>query len=162
MQKVKSFTVDHRTLEPGIYASQVNGAITYDIRMIAPKHSCKVPSGRTIHTLEHFFADYFRNKVPSHFPDSFSSTVLYIGPMGCKTGFYLLTSVKWPEELIRDILLECCNDILCASKIPGGTEIECGNHRYFNLDSAKDFVVDVIIPEFRDEELRKTYPLIHG
>ena len=156
MQKVNSFKVDHRALKPGIYASEVNGAITYDIRFIAPKHAHLVPSGAVLHTLEHFMASFFRNETPIEF----SSSVLYVGPMGCKTGFYLVTTKRWAEEDIKDLVLKCCNATLCASEIPGGTEVECGNHRYFNLSETKDFIIDTIIPVFSEKPLSTKYPFL--
>lgn len=156
MQKVNSFSVDHRKLEPGIYCSEVNGAYTYDIRMVAPANCASAPSAEVLHTLEHFLASFFREKTS----DWFSSTVLYIGPMGCKTGFYFLSSVHWSEEQVKNALLNCCNDVLCAEEIPGATEITCGNYTFFDLPATKEFIVDFIIPTFGKKPLQTQYPFI--
>ena len=154
MRKVKSFTVDHRKLNQGIYSSENNGIVTYDIRFLSPRDNHLVPSGKVLHTLEHFLADYFRTKTN----EDFSSSVVYVGPMGCKTGFYLLTSFNWKCEEIRDLVLDCCNLILCSSSIPGASEIECGNHKFFDLEKTKEFIVDIIIPAFQTDNLNTDYP----
>ena len=92
MQKVNSFIVDHTVLQPGVYVTEVNGVYTYDIRFVAPQDAVYkglFMTPQSAHTLEHFMADYMRGKTS----EEFSSTVLYVGPMGCLTGFYLLTSM---------------------------------------------------------------------
>ena len=158
MQKVKSFQVDHRVLEPGIYESEVNGAYTYDIRFIAPRNAKQqCPSGKVLHTLEHFFADYFRNKTPK----SFSNSVLYIGPMGCKTGFYLVTVTPFTPEAIHELLRYSLTELIRQDTIPGADSISCGNHEYFDLLATKRFIKDVITPNlFEGEKLNTFYPFI--
>lgn len=159
MQKVKSFIVDHRKLKPGIYMSEVNGAFTYDIRFVAPQDAAKrklFMSPKVAHTLEHFLAFYFRS-VPNK---EFAESVLYVGPMGCLTGFYLLLNQPIHENVIRKYLLKACNDILAAEEIPGASEICCGNYEYFDLAATKDFIVDEIIPVFNAGPLNTEYPFI--
>ena len=83
MEKIKSFTINHDTLTEGIYLSRVDGDInTYDIRLVKPNQDGFL-STASMHTIEHLFATYARN---SKWKDS----VIYVGPMGCRTGFYLL------------------------------------------------------------------------
>ena len=84
MEKIASFMVDHTKLEPGIYLSREDrGVITYDLRFIKP-NTPPFLSNKALHTIEHLCATYLRNS-------KFSENVIYFGPMGCRTGFYLLT-----------------------------------------------------------------------
>lgn len=159
MQKVNSFTIDHRKLKPGIYRTEVNGAYTFDIRFVAPQDAVKnkkFMDPKVAHTLEHFFADYLRNKSCT----ALSETVLYIGPMGCLTGFYLVTWSPILEDSVALLILDCCNEILSSREIPGATEISCGNFEFFDLEKTKEFIVDVIIPNFNVKDLTTTYPLV--
>ncbi|HBB71587.1 MAG TPA: S-ribosylhomocysteine lyase, partial [Ruminococcus sp.] len=83
MKTIASFTVDHDKLEKGMYISRIDGdAVTYDIRMKKPNGGDYLSNG-ALHTFEHLFATYARNS-------SFSDSVIYVGPMGCRTGFYLI------------------------------------------------------------------------
>ena len=111
MQKVNSFIIDHKKLLPGVYECQVNGVFTYDIRFVKPQdaaHRGLFMDPKVAHTLEHFMADYLRTKTS----EEFSSTLLYVGPMGCLTGFYFLTSISYTAEFWRKMVLECVNYIL--------------------------------------------------
>ena len=84
MQKIASFTIDHDVLVPGLYVSRVDGdVVTYDLRMRVPNRGDYLSTGAA-HTLEHLFATYVRNS-------AYSPQVVYVGPMGCRTGFYFLT-----------------------------------------------------------------------
>lgn len=84
MKTIASFTVDHDKLEKGMYVSRVDGdVITYDIRMVKPNGGVYLPNP-AMHTFEHLFATYVRNS-------AFSDQIIYVGPMGCRTGFYFLT-----------------------------------------------------------------------
>ena len=157
MQKVNSFIVDHTVLQPGIYVTEVNGVFTYDIRFVAPRDA--VGKGlfmtpQSAHTFEHFMADYMRTKTS----EEFSKTVLYVGPMGCLTGFYLLTSKPYDPEFLRKLMLECMEYILGEEVIPGASELTCGNWEYFNLQEAKNFIKGVIVPNFTSEEFCSQYP----
>ncbi len=161
MQKVNSFIVDHTKLNPGIYVSEVNGVYTYDIRFVAPQDAVYkglFMSPTISHTLEHFMADFLRCKTS----EEFSKTVLYVGPMGCLTGFYLLTSVKYSEQYIKQTVLDCMSAILLAEegKIPGASELTCGNYKYFDLSGTKDFIKNTIVPNFSSSEFSTDYPLI--
>ena len=159
MQKVNSFIIDHKKLLPGIYESQVNGIFTYDIRFVEPQDA--VYEGvfmepQVAHTLEHFMACYFRTKTV----EEFFSTVLYVGPMGCLTGFYLLTSCHYEAEPLRKLVLECMEWILGEEEIPGASELTCGNYRYFNLEGAKEFIRNHIIPNFISDRFSSEYPFV--
>lgn len=131
MQRIKSFEVDHTKLEPGFYISRIDGdVITYDMRFCKPNTGV-VLDNETMHTLEHMIATYARN---SEIADS----VVYFGPMGCQTGFYLLVrdTVK-PEnvvEVLKNILKKTVEH---TGEVFGASEIECGNYRTLNLLKAK-------------------------
>ena len=98
MKKITSFTVDHNTLEPGVYISRIDGDITtYDMRFIKPNTPPFLPNP-VMHTIEHLFATYSRNSV-------LADKVIYFGPMGCRTGFYFLVkdmNEKIALQLIKD------------------------------------------------------------
>ncbi len=129
MEKIESFKVDHTRIVPGMYISRVDGDVTtYDLRF------CKPNCGTTLapaamHTIEHLFATYIRNT---------NLDVLYFGPMGCLTGFYLLIRnadhrTVWHE--IKKVLDEIC---AFSGDIFGATEVECGNYRFHDLEGAKE------------------------
>ena len=92
MERIASFCVDHTKLDRGMYLSRQDGdVLTWDIRMKKPNHGDYLTTGAA-HTLEHLFATYARNS-------AFKDSVIYVGPMGCRTGFYLLTRGLTPAEL---------------------------------------------------------------
>ena len=130
MKKIASFTVDHDLLDPGIYVSRVDGDLTtYDLRTRKPNGGDYMDS-TTMHTVEHMFATYVRN---SEIKDS----VIYFGPMGCRTGFYLLMRDTTNEEayaLVKDILKKTVDH---DGKMFGDTKKECGNYKDLSLESAK-------------------------
>lgn len=118
MQKVNSFIIDHKKLLPGIYECKVNGVFTYDIRFVRPQdaaHKGIFMDPKVAHTIEHFMADFLRTR----FSDEFSGTLLYVGPMGCLTGFYILTSCSYEPEYLRAAVLKCMEHILGEETIPG-------------------------------------------
>lgn len=130
MEKIASFMVDHTKLEPGIYLSREDrGVITYDLRFIKP-NTPHFLSNKALHTIEHLCATHLRNS-------KFSDNVIYFGPMGCRTGFYLLTLGLTHKEVIN-LVKETIN-ILCdyEGAIPGQSEIECGNYKELDLEEAK-------------------------
>lgn len=130
MEKIKSFTVDHTKLNPGIYISRVDGDITtYDLRMRKP-NSGDLISNAAMHSLEHMFATLVRNS-------EMGSEVIYFGPMGCQTGFYLLMrSIEHGRviELVKSVLKGI---IAYDGEMPGCSEVECGNYRNLDLTLAK-------------------------
>lgn len=131
MEKIKSFTVDHTKLNPGIYISRVDGDITtYDLRMRKPNCGDLI-SNAAMHSLEHMFATLVRNS-------EMGGEVIYFGPMGCQTGFYLLmrsTEHGRVIELIKSVLKDI---IAYDGEMPGCSEVECGNYRNLDLSLAKE------------------------
>lgn len=138
MEKIASFTVDHTVLEPGLYVSRIDrdpatGAVvtTFDIRLTAPNRE-PVMNTAEVHTIEHLGATYVRND-----PDWAQRTV-YFGPMGCRTGFYL---VVFGEVTSREVLplvrglFAFVADF--GGDIPGAAPEECGNYLDQNLPAAR-------------------------
>lgn len=130
MEKIASFQVDHTRLRPGMYLSRVDGdVITYDLRFVRPNTPPYLEPA-SMHTLEHLFATYLRNS-------DGREGILYFGPMGCRTGFYLLTRGLAHGDAIR-LVREALTFIAgFAGPIPGATAAECGNYREHDLDTAK-------------------------
>lgn len=136
MKNIASFLIDHTKLFPGLYVSRedsVNGNIitTFDIRVCKP-NTGDVLATDEIHTVEHIVATYLRNN------EQWQDKVIYFGPMGCSTGFYLILAGKYSSEDILPLVRECF--IFTANfegKIPGASAVECGNYRNLNLDAAK-------------------------
>ncbi len=137
MKKNASFTVNHDKLTKGMYVSRIDGdVITYDIRMKTPNGGDYLPNG-AMHTFEHLFATFARNS-------GVSEQVIYVGPMGCRTGFYLLMrdSVSCADaiKLVLDSLEFISN---FEGVIPGSTKIECGNYLEHDLEGAKNVARDM-------------------
>lgn len=131
MEKIKSFQVDHRKLDKGIYISRIDGDIvTYDLRFCKP-NSGTVLDNVTMHTIEHMLATFLRNS-------EFKDDIIYFGPMGCQTGFYLLVrgGVKGNDvlALVKTVLKQTTEH---TGEVFGASEIECGNYRTLELESAK-------------------------
>jgi len=130
MEHIASFCVDHTRLERGMYLSRQDGdIITYDIRMKKPNGGdyLAVPA---MHTIEHLFATYARNS-------QYGSGVVYVGPMGCRTGFYLLTRGLTHQQAIQLVQDSMAFIAAYEGEIPGATEPECGNYREQDLSGAK-------------------------
>jgi len=130
MNKIASFTVNHDKITEGIYISRIDGDITtYDMRMRKPNMGDYIDN-LTIHSLEHMFATYVRNS-------EIGNKVIYFGPMGCQTGFYLLVrdeSNKKVLDVVKSVLISIINH---NSEIFGNTREECGNYRNLNLEAAQ-------------------------
>ena len=129
---IKSFQVDHDLLTPGIYLSREDcGTITYDIRLVKP-NSENIPSISALHTVEHIVATYLRNS-------AYKDQIIYFGPMGCRTGCYLITSDKL---LFSDVINLIRSAFFYLSEytdeIPGSTRKQCGNYLDHDLISAKN------------------------
>lgn len=130
MKKITSFTVDHTKILPGLYVSRRDGDVTtYDLRVKKP-NSDDYMSHLEMHSLEHMFATYVRN-------GSIADSVLYFGPMGCQTGFYLLVSDVPDEKVYGEILSVLEKIISHEGEVFGASETECGNYRCLDLDAAK-------------------------
>lgn len=130
MKKITSFTVDHRYITEGIYISRIDGNVTtYDLRTRKPNCGDYMDHS-TMHTFEHLFATYVRNS-------EIADDILYFGPMGCQTGFYLLVQ-NADNNQVRNIVTDILKAIVeHEGEVFGNSEIECGNFRSLNLDSAK-------------------------
>ena len=128
MERITSFNVDHDKLEPGIYVSRIDGDITtYDLRTRKPNNG-EYMDTTTAHTVEHMFATFVRNS-------EIKDDVIYFGPMGCRTGFYLLIR-NADNERVLEITRRILADILAYDgPVFGASQKECGNYR--DLDLAK-------------------------
>ncbi len=131
MKTIASFTVNHDLLDRGMYVSRIDGdVVSYDIRMKKPNAGdyLAVPA---MHSLEHLFATYARNS-------ELAGQVVYVGPMGCRTGFYLLlrdsVSRQQALELVRESMAFAAD---FEGEIPGAKRRECGNYREHDLAGAK-------------------------
>ena len=130
MERIRSFCVNHDYITEGIYISRIDGDITtFDMRTRVP-NAGDYMDDLTIHSVEHMFATYIRNS-------DIGDRVIYFGPMGCRTGFYLLTRDIEPEVVVEQILLTLERIIDHAGKMFGATRVECGNYRELDLASAK-------------------------
>ena len=131
MNKIASFTVDHTKLNEGIYISRIDDdVVTYDLRMRKPNTNDLI-SNAAMHSLEHMFATVIRNS-------EISDKVIYFGPMGCQTGFYLLVRSDNHKENIA-IIRETLEKIIgYDGEMPGNSEVECGNYRNLDLVLAKE------------------------
>lgn len=130
MERIASFCVNHDLLTPGMYTSRVDGDITtYDVRMFVP-NAGEYLSPAGAHTLEHLLATKARNS-------DWAGQVIYVGPMGCLTGFYFLVRDLPPEEAIA--LVRDCMDFAAdfEGDIPGASRQECGNYVMNDLVAAK-------------------------
>lgn len=130
MNKITSFTVDHTVLCKGVYVSRIDGDITtYDLRMRKP-NSGDLMSNSAMHSFEHALATFLRNS-------KISKDVIYCGPMGCQTGFYVLIR-NAENEAFLEVLKDCLEKI-CEydGEMFGNSEVECGNYRNLDLNEAK-------------------------
>ena len=131
MQKIASFTVNHDILQRGMYVSRIDGdVITYDVRMKTPNGGDYLPPA-AMHTLEHLLATYARNS-------AWAGSVIYVGPMGCRTGFYLLLR----DDVSRADAIKLMQEALAFSadfegEIPGNSRQECGNYLEHDLAGAR-------------------------
>lgn len=138
MKTIASFTVDHDKLEKGMYVSRIDGdVVTYDIRMKKPNQGDYV-SSPALHTFEHLFATYARNSV-------WTDSVIYVGPMGCRTGFYLLLRDSVSRADALKLVQESFDFIRTVEgEIPGSKQKECGNYLEHDLPGAKAIAEDML------------------
>ncbi len=149
MKKIASFTVDHDKVGKGMFISRIDGdVITYDVRMKIPNGGDYLPYA-ACHTIEHLFATFARNS-------GVADSVIYVGPMGCRTGFYFLTrdSVSHTEavSVVRDSMRFISE---YEGDIPGVSRKECGNYLEHDLASAKDIAADManVLEDWKEEDL---------
>ena len=135
MEKIASFTVDHTKLLRGMYISRIDGdVVTYDIRTRKPNIEEVMENG-AIHTVEHLFATFVRNS-------EFKDNIIYFGPMGCRTGFYFLTTGMTHTQALA--LTKDAFDFIenFQGEVPGVSAVECGNYRDHDLEGAKKEAAD--------------------
>ena len=135
MDKITSFTIDHLKLLPGVYVSRKDRVgdqviTTFDIRMTRPNYE-PVMNTAEVHTIEHLAATWLRNN------EEWKDRVLYFGPMGCRTGFYLLTRGLTPAQALALTVDSFRFMAAFEGDIPGASEVECGNYRDMDLPAAK-------------------------
>ena len=138
MKKIASFTVDHTKLLAGLYTSRKDGApdrtvTTFDLRFTAPNRE-PVMDTPAIHTIEHLGATFLRNS-------DRANEIIYFGPMGCRTGFYLVMFGDLEPDDVFSLVIAMCDFILgFEGEIPGAKPEECGNYSEQNLSMAKYYV----------------------
>ena len=158
MEKIASFTIDHNKLQPGIYVSRKDkvGAetiTTFDLRMTSPNEE-PVMNTAEVHTIEHLGATFLRNH------EVYGDRTLYFGPMGCRTGFYLLLTGDYESEDIVPLMKEMFTFIAeYTGDIPGSCAKDCGNYLDMNLRMANYLArkyLDEVLNDITEERLH--YP----
>lgn len=138
MERIESFKINHLKLLPGLYVSRRDksrgcAVTTFDMRITAPNRE-PVIDMPALHTIEHLGATYLRN-------GSCKDDIVYFGPMGCRTGFYLLMFGEPEPQDISDLIFDMCDFILSYDgKIPGDEPEQCGNYSEQNLNMAKYYI----------------------
>ena len=136
MEKIASFTIDHIKLQPGVYVSRKDSVgdsvvTTFDLRMTSPNDE-PVLNTAEVHAIEHLGATFLRNH------PVYASKVVYFGPMGCRTGFYLLLAGDYESTDIVNLMIEMYEFIRdFEGEIPGASAKDCGNYLDQNLGMAK-------------------------
>ena len=137
MEKIASFCINHDILTKGMYVSRIDGdVVTYDVRMKVPNKNDFLENA-AMHTLEHLMATYLRNT-------PMSKEIVYVGPMGCRTGFYvLMRSTTTQEQALR--LVKQSFDFAAEFRgdIPGVSSRECGNYLEHDLEGARQIAYDM-------------------
>ena len=158
MEKITSFTIDHIKLQPGVYVSRkdpVGGEVitTFDLRMTSPNEE-PVMNTAEMHTIEHLAATYLRNH------KKFGPKIIYFGPMGCRTGFYLLLAGDFESKDIVPLMVEMWEFIRdFKDEVPGASANDCGNYLDMNLGMANYLAkkyLDEVLYNITDERL--VYP----
>ena len=158
MQKITSFTIDHIKLIPGVYVSRKDPVgseviTTFDLRMTSPNDE-PVMNTAEMHAIEHLAATFLRNHT------EFGSKIIYFGPMGCRTGFYLLLAGDYESKDIIELLKEMYAFIVeYDDAIPGASAKDCGNYLDMNLPMAKYLAkkyLDEVLTDITEERL--VYP----
>ncbi len=158
MEKIASFTIDHIKLQPGVYVSRKNHIgdeviTTFDLRMTSPNEE-PVMNTAEMHTIEHLAATFLRNH------KEYGTKTVYFGPMGCRTGFYLLLAGDYESLDIVDLMVEMFTFIRdFKGEVPGASAKDCGNYLDMNLGMAnylaKKYLDEVLI-DIKPERL--VYP----
>lgn len=138
MERIESFKINHLNLLPGLYVSRRDKkdgltVTTFDLRFTAPNRE-PVLDTASLHTIEHLAATFLRNS-------DVSGDVVYFGPMGCRTGCYLLMFGELKSEDVYPLILQTCDFIINFNgEIPGAKPEECGNYSDQNLELAKKYI----------------------
>ncbi len=158
MEKITSFTIDHNKLQPGVYVSRKDrvgdGTITtFDLRMTSPNEE-PVMNTAEVHTIEHLAATFLRNH------REYGEKTIYFGPMGCRTGFYLLLAGDYESKEIVPLMIELYEFIRdYKDEVPGASPKDCGNYLDMNLGMAnylaKRYLDDVL---YHIDDTRLIYP----
>ena len=158
MEKIASFTVDHLRLVPGVYVSRVdqvagNPITTFDLRMTRPNKE-PVMNTAEVHTIEHLAATFLRNHA------EYAYKTIYFGPMGCRTGFYLILAGSYKSKDIVPLLKEMYTFMAeFEGEVPGAAAKDCGNYLDMNLPMAKYLskkYLTEVLENITDEQLN--YP----
>ena len=153
MEKIASFTIDHDVLKKGLYISRVDGdAVTYDLRMKLPNAGDFLSTG-TAHTIEHLLATFLRNS-------EIRDQVIYVGPMGCRTGFYVILEGDFQSSEVVPLMKEMFEFIShFEGEIPGAAPEQCGNYLDQNLEMAR-YLAKRYLAQMSDNppEERLNYP----
>ena len=157
MEKITSFTIDHIRLQPGLYVSRKDRVgsetvTTFDLRLTKPNEE-PVMNTAEVHTIEHLAATFLRNE------PSWKDRVLYFGPMGCRTGFYLLLAGDLTAPEVLPLVTDCFRFVRdYRGEVPGASAKDCGNYLDMNLPMANYWgrryvsLLETITPD------RLTYP----
>ena len=157
VEKIASFTVDHIKLLPGLYVSRKDkvGAetvTTFDLRLTKPNEE-PVMNTAEVHTIEHLGATYLRNE------PTWKDKVLYFGPMGCRTGFYLLLAGDYSSREVLPLVAECFRFIRdYRDTVPGASPKDCGNYLDMNLPMANYWGAKYVGVLENADETRLNYP----
>jgi S-ribosylhomocysteine lyase len=138
MERIASFSINHDVLQKGMYVSRIDGdVVTYDIRMVRPNAGHYLENA-AMHTFEHLFATFVRNS-------EYSDSVIYVGPMGCRTGFYFLIRDALTNQQALDLFRKTLEFIAAFDgPIPGASKsAECGNYLEHDLEGAKVVAADI-------------------
>lgn len=131
MERIASFSINHDTLVEGMYTSRIDDdVVTYDVRMEKPNHG-EYLDDPAMHTVEHLWATYVRNT-------EYSNKIIYVGPMGCRTGFYFLVRDTLDQKTAIKLVQDTMKFIMdFEGEIPGSKKQECGNYLSHDLEGAK-------------------------
>ena len=157
VEKIASFTVDHIKLLPGLYVSRKDKAgaetgTTFDLRLTKPNEE-PVLNTAEVHTIEHLGATYLRNE------PTWKDKVLYFGPMGCRTGFYLLLAGDYSSREVLPLVTECFRFIRdYRDAVPGASPKDCGNYLDMNLPMANYWGAKYVGVLENADETRLNYP----
>ena len=143
MELIESFSIDHRYIIPGIFLSRCDNVAggkvtTYDIRLKKPNREPAIDVS-AMHSLEHIIATYLRNN------KDWKDQVIYWGPMGCLTGFYLILKGDRRPEEIYDLILNSFMEVDRYDEVPGAQEENCGNYLLHNLTIAKYYAKEFVL-----------------